>query len=176
MRPANASASRGRGGCPLLLLLPALWLGSCAAGMSSSRTPSSPAQGREELAQLEGEIATDRVALGLPPRAEEKTATAADQSAHGGAEAFAPAPSASPPPPAAPAERAAVNSAAGGAAKEDVCTVDPCRYTRAICAAATRICDIARYLGDEDARGRCGRAQQDCSEARRVTRDNCPGC
>jgi hypothetical protein len=160
-----------------LLLLPlSVWLGSCAASAPSQRAaPSSPAQGRTELAELEGEIARNRVALGLPARTD-KTEIAADQTEHlaaaGQAEPSAPPPAAAP----APAERVAQAKSSGGSAREEACNVDPCRYTKAICDAAARICDIARYLGDGDARSRCGRAQQDCSDARRTTGDRCPGC
>jgi hypothetical protein len=166
-------------------LLPALAgavvLGGCAsAGMPAASPPSSPAAGRAEVAQLEQQIAGARAALGLPARTEsfrEPAQTAGDE-----VSAPAPAPSsASPPaaPPAEPASERRVARATGevaAAKKQDACEVDPCRYARAICQAASRICDLARYLGDQDALDRCGRARQDCAEARRATRGGCPGC
>lgn len=157
-----------------LLLLQAL-LAGCASSRAmapapSRKLPSSPAEGRAELAELEQQIEASRAALGLPPR---------------------PAGARPPAEPSPAAEKEAANEAAAAqdsaarapsystesaGASGDGCGQGPCRFTRAICEAASRICDIARYLGDQEAQGRCSRAQQDCAEARRSTRQSCPGC
>lgn len=167
------------------LLLIAGALAGCASSPASQRTsvasgpPASPGEGRSELVALEHRIARDLVALGLAPRRDPaeavqlgEAATRADQARP------AAAPPPSPSPAEAPADALAAKSesrerASGG---EDSCGRDPCRHTRAICDAASRICEIARYLQEADARARCGRALQDCREARRSTQDRCPGC
>jgi hypothetical protein len=160
---------------PLLALL----LLSCAAsqqGMPAMRGPSSPAEGQAQMATLEQQIERDRAALGLPhrpPPAEPRDQRTVDLPS-------APKPMAAPPPP--PREdhmlaKARVEASASAGEPEPTCTGHgPCRYTRAICAAADRICAIAGFLGDADARQRCGRARQDCQDARQATRDRCPGC
>ena len=168
-------------------LLAAVFLGACASSQApgaSMSPPSSPAEGRQQLEELEGRIARDRVALGLAPRAPRPAADAARQE---GADTAAGATHEAKPAPApAPAEEPAAAPARVTASKsrgEEEDAMDarcsergPCRYTRAICSAAERICVIAAYLADDDARRRCARARQDCTEARETTRATCPGC
>jgi hypothetical protein len=136
----------------------------------SQKMPASTAEGRAELARLEQQSAAGRAALGLPPRparAEPPAEASPALKKEAADEAVSEQDSA--------ANAPALSGESGGAAGES-CSQDPCRYTRAICEAASRICDIARYLGDEEAKGRCSRARQDCAEARRSTRDSCPAC
>jgi hypothetical protein len=168
----------------LLLVAGALALAGCASSPARQRSsvasgpPASPGEGRSELVALEHRIARDLVALGLAPQRDPAEAAQLGEAA---TRADQPRPAAPPPSPApaeAPADALAAKSesterASGG---EDACGRDPCRQTRAICDAASRICEIARYLQEADARARCGRALQDCQAARKATQARCPGC
>jgi len=165
----------------LLLVFPAL-MGGCAssgkAPLASMPPPQTPAEARQQMEQLERMIEDNRVALGLPARQEpEQTqarhAAPAAPSA-GGAEA--PRPESADdavtyaPEPCAPAPAAKASARMEERHYEDRPTCTPgCRYAKAICGAAERICNLARYLGEPDARHRCQRAQQDCRAARRAT-------
>jgi len=144
--------------------------GAPATAMQAA--PSSPWEGRREISDLERQIEQGRVALGMPAR-QQPTRTPPESAGSEG-HALDAAPEAKPAPPPAPSVEAA--EPVVRAKKDDHCGVGSCRYTRAICAAASRICGIARYLDDEDARSRCARAEQDCQDARKVTRGSCPGC
>jgi hypothetical protein len=160
--------------------------------------PSSPADARRELTLLEQQIRDNRIALGLPVPEQERL----EKSRAGGAAPAAPPPAddaadhAMEPPvtPSAAAPAREYSPASGltgrepsgtGArysksrpaqSDEDSCAPN-CRYTKAICHAADRICGLARYLGEEDALRRCERAQSDCKEARKATRgEDCDDC
>ena len=166
----------------------AIALAGCASSQRASLAsgpPASPAQGRSELNQLEQRIERDLAALGLASQGQTAEAVrlgelaARPERLDRQPSAGQVTPSAPPPPTAAPADALAAKSEArerASAAAEDSCGRDPCRYTRAICDAASRICEIARYLEEPDARARCGRALQDCQQARKATQDRCPGC
>jgi hypothetical protein len=157
----------------LLAALAALVIAGCAASSqrsASSGPPASPAAAQSELATLERQIDGARASLGLEPRADRAEALKL------GEQATRPDRPPAPEPVLAPPARTSASELASDRAERDGCGRDPCRYTRAICEAASRICEIARYLQEADARGRCGRALQDCQQARRATRDRCPGC
>lgn len=144
----------------------ALALAGCAGMAKSagpavkSEPPSSPEAARAEIDDLERLIAGGRRQLGLPGHDEGAAQGGADVAP----ERVLPAEPA-PPPPAAAAEAPARESTAATADE----AVDPCRHTRAICHAARRICQLADYLAEDDARQRCARAQQDCAAARQRT-------
>jgi hypothetical protein len=161
-------------------LLFALLLSGCAAYQSGAmRAPASPAEGQAQIASLEQQIERDRAALGLPHRPPPPPlAEASDHRNDLPAARPTVTPAAAPPPAPSPMEpMAKAASASGSDRDEPTCSGrGPCRYTRAICEAAERICSVAGFLGDTDARQRCGRARQDCQDARQATRDRCPGC
>lgn len=83
--------------------------------------------------------------------------------------------SAAPPPATAGAPSADDAAGAPLRAEEARCPMD-CRHARAICHAARHICKLADYLDEDDARIRCGRAQEDCRRARERTRGQCHAC
>jgi len=171
-----------------LLTLAGALHGCASAGKSAVESmppPSSPREARQQMDQLEQMIRDNRVALGLPAQEEVTIATGR---ATGGAEPAAPrAPG--PPPAMAPPEPASADAAeeaplaresrapsSGWRATRRHCAPG-CRYTKAICQAAGRICGLARYLGDEDASRRCQRAERDCRDARRATASrDCDDC
>jgi hypothetical protein len=170
---------------------------ACCAAQQTAPTSSPPAsriEGQRELEELTVEIERNRVALGLPERREvgsagempsealrPQPADAADQAAPSAPMPGQAAPSQAPELESAPetnAKASAMEEPREGYAHQraaEQCP-EPCRYTKAICHAAGRICDIARYLDEEDARRRCDRARQDCSEAQRATAERCESC
>lgn len=166
--------------------------GCASAGRSAVESmppPSSPGEARQQMDQLEQMIHDNRVALGLPAREEVEIAAG---KASGGAEPAAPRPAI--PAPEAPPTMAPPSPASTDAADEPRAmeSREPgsgwrrasrrhcapgCRYTKAICQAAGRICGLARYLGDDDASRRCQRAERDCRDARRATASrDCDDC
>lgn len=156
--------------------------GSAPAQAAGAEPPASRAAGQQELASLEQEIERDRSALRLGPRlasspaeVDARPAEAPAPTATSPERALAdrgPAPDAAEPAEAAPAKE----DRSERESSVDACAALPCRYTRAICTAADRICVLARYLDDQDSRDRCGRARQDCRQARLSTGQKCPGC
>lgn len=187
------------------LAISAMVLAACAAGGAAPRVSYGPApqaappprdesEARRQLAYYARQIARERSALGLTPGREQVAHKAtSDASGAGLAAAPRPVPSAptayEPPasPTARPARRAARAARSESVSKRSVSADDagyqrgptcplPCRRTRAICQAARRICSLADYLADDDARQRCKQARQDCREARGVTRDRCSSC
>lgn len=188
------------------LAISAMVLAACAAGPPAARVsygpvpqaappPRDESEARRQLAYYTRQIARERSALGLSPD-REHAAHKATSDASGAGLASSPAPVApSSPmayepagrPKARPARRAARVARSESVSKRSVSADDagyqrgptcplPCRRTRAICQAARRICSLADYLADDDARQRCKQARQDCSEARGVTRDRCTTC
>ena len=185
------------------LALIVAFAGGCAAGgkqapAAAMAPPASPADARRELSLLEQQIRANRVALGLSVPERERP----EKSAAGAAPAeepadHAPAAPRMPSPPPAPAARLAPDAeesvgvsgrtpgGTGGRytggrqpaqSDEDSCAPN-CRYTKAICHAADRICGLARYLREADATRRCERARSDCKEARKATEgENCDDC
>ncbi len=170
------------------------------AGCASSRMappesmPSSSAEGQQEIADLEQQIARGRVALGLGARenlGEQDRSPALRSAASAPRAAAPPAPAAPVMAPSAPASEGVMDTSSSDSPRQEsdasevqsktsseeqeVCP-GPCRFTRAICQAAGRICRIAEYLGESDAHQRCQRAQQDCAEARSATLNSCPDC
>ena len=144
----------------------ALALAAAGCAMGSRSMPGaakSVADPGSELAALEGEIARARHALGLPPRPRREV-VGGREGAQDGATSLKAEPPAREPGPSASVEAAESGEGAAGQKAPDLC-----RHTRAICHAARRICGLADYLGEADARGRCRRAQEDCTEARRHT-------
>jgi hypothetical protein len=134
--------------------------------------PNSPGEARHEMAQLERQIVEGRVALGLPARSKAQVSDdgVAESAGVAGEEAPRPVQAAPPPEPASDSVECAKRE------ERDAPCDDSCRYTKAICHAAARICRLARFLEEEDARRRCRRAQQDCREAQRTTAGSCTGC
>lgn len=51
-----------------------------------------------------------------------------------------------------------------------------CRHTGAICLAASKICLLARQLGDQPALEACRRAEARCEDARSIAKQTCPPC
>lgn len=154
-------------------------LAGCAASKAMAPAavdaplPNTPGEAKHELAQLERQIVEGRVALGLPARSKaqvlEDTGSAENAGSAGPDEAPRPAQ-------AAPAEPVSESVECAKREERDAPCDDSCRYTKAICHAAARICRLARFLEEEDARRRCRRAQQDCREAQRTTAGSCSGC
>ena len=159
-------------------------LGGCAGAqerVAASATakelplPATPGQARAELASLEQQIQRGRQGLGLPRRRPEPTEAMdeADQAAGAVTEAEsdkapAAAPTARPmadAPESVQSVRPLSSATDRSSADKQRCS-DPCRLARAICRAAQRICTIADYLRENDARGKCLRAKDDCNEAR----------
>lgn len=176
-------ASTDRARRPLWALV-LLTLGGCASAGKAPGSPaalpppSSPAEARRELVELEASIHHNRLALGLPARAEADQAQGvASPGPSEASQAEPPAAPAAESPPPAPVAAEKVSRAEATSADEEADCSPGCRYTRAICHAAERICTLARYLGEEDAHRRCRRAQQDCRDARQATRDaSCDDC
>lgn len=162
--------NRDVGAAAWLPLALGLALAGCAAGMAKSASPAvrsgpptSPEAARAELGDLELLIASGRRGLGLPDRTEGAAQGAAEATPEGVMPAE---PEPPPAPTAAPGDSAAAREST--AAQTEAAT-DPCRHTRAICHAAQRICELADYLAEDDARQRCARARQDCAAARQLT-------
>jgi hypothetical protein len=171
---------RGRSACTCLWT--ALLLTRCASSpMSAKETiPATAADGQREIEELSREIERNRAALGLLPRLQEPAERRAPEApSSGGTRLDVPrAPALAPAPVAAEARVSATDKKKRDVdeeSREGRCK-GPCRYTRAICSAADRICALSRFLADDDSRRRCDRARRDCQEARQVTRDSCPGC
>lgn len=157
---------------------------------STTREPATSEDARQQVAQLEQLIDGHRVALGLPERGElieekesvvDKQGTGIDKQGTVIAKQVErdemkaePQPAPVTPTCDAPAPRSLAESS--GSEEPPRQCPESCRLTRAICSAADRICVLARYLAEEDARKRCKRARQDCSEARQATRSTCAGC
>jgi hypothetical protein len=190
---------------PLIAAGAALLAGcGCAGSMqpaSQRPLPSTKGEARMELAELDRQISERRAALGLGPRlalaelAPPGGPQRATKSTAGGEapaapaapreEAIQPAPAAKPSPPAAHESSDAVYATAVGSSEEDDeqerrlarCQQNKsCRFTKAICHAAERICRLARFLSESDAQKRCLRAQRDCSDARKATAGTCSDC
>jgi hypothetical protein len=173
------------------LRLPFLFMLAGAAGCAASGqlpstqapVPADPESARQELVALEQQIEQDRQALGLAPAPESAAPEQGQRPAGASAEARMPRPTQPPPaaepPPSLQSDAATQEEAMEPMelkARQEACS-RPCRLAHAICKAAARICQLADFLGEEDARRRCGRAREDCEEAREAVRDrDCSGC
>lgn len=188
------------------LAVSAMVLAACASAGRAPRVSYGPtpqaappprdrSEARRQLFYYATRIAEQRRLLGLSSQEPERRSAKAAADASGAGLAVAPRPVSPSPtaaePPSAPARapmaRPARRARSEAVSKRSYSADDagyqrgptcprPCRRTRAICNAARRICGLADYLGDDDARQRCEQARKDCREARDLTRDRCTSC
>jgi len=159
--------------CLIAGALPAACAAPARQGPSTS-PPASPTSARQEIKELEQQIARRRAALGLPPALQVEAKSPAPPAA--GTASTPAEPDRLSSPPAAPSPEMPAEEATEEAASYRGPCSARCKISRAICNASRRICVIARYLGDADANRRCERARRDCRQSRQATQDDCAGC